>query len=184
MARWAKTLDDPARDVWQMPARVVEALQILPGQTVADVGAGSGYFTFALAKAPAAPRVYAVDVDPAMVARVRQRAAQDGVLNVSAIQASLTRANLPFPVDLVLLVETYPFLSDRVAYVTALRLRMKQTARLAIINARAGAAPGPPEEARFTPEQIAGEMAKAGFVLETQHDFLPRQHFMIFRLNP
>jgi ubiquinone/menaquinone biosynthesis C-methylase UbiE len=63
---WAKSFDDPPRDAWQMPARVIEALQLKPGQLVADIGAGTGYFTVRLAKSPAAPKVYAVDIEPSM----------------------------------------------------------------------------------------------------------------------
>ncbi|MEQ1731610.1 MAG: methyltransferase domain-containing protein [Vicinamibacterales bacterium] len=182
--RWAKVFDDPSRDAWQEPARVVDALQLSRGQTVADIGAGTGYFTVALAKSPASPRVYAVDVEPAMVEYVRQRAAKEGLTNVRAVQASAQRANLPFPVDLVLLVDTYHHISNRVGYFTTLRLRMKPTARLAVIDHRPGAPGGPPEAVRVTPEQVSTELAKAGFVLESQHDFLSRQHFLVFRMNP
>ncbi len=184
VAKWTKTLDDPARDAWQMPSRVIDALHLVRGQTVADVGAATGYFTLALAKSPTAPRVFAVDVEPSMVAYVRERAAAEGLGNVTAVQADVHRANLPYPVDVVLLVDTYRYLSNRVSYFTTLRLRMKQTARLAVIEARPGAPATSAEESRLTPEQISSELAKAGFLLETQHDFLPRQHFLVYRLNP
>ena len=62
-----KRFDDPARDAWQMPSRVIDALQLAPGEVVADIGAGTGYFTVRLARAAARPKVYAVDVEPSMV---------------------------------------------------------------------------------------------------------------------
>src|ERR1039458_10456726 len=62
----AKSFDDPARDAWQMPDRVIEALGVRQGQIVADIGAGTGYFTVRLAKSSADPKVYAVDIEPAM----------------------------------------------------------------------------------------------------------------------
>ena len=105
---WAKSFDDAARDEWQMPARVIDALQLKSGQVVADVGAGTGYFTVRLAKSPAAPRVYAVDIEPSMVEYVKQRAVREGLKNVVAVQAGADRTNLPEPVDLVLVVDTVP----------------------------------------------------------------------------
>lgn len=180
----SQDVGDPSRDAWQLPTRVVDALQLSRGQTVADIGAGTGYFTMALAKSPASPRVYAVDVEPAMVEHVRQRAAKEGLTNVIAVQASAQRANLPFPVDLVLLVDTYHHISNRVGYFTTLRLRLKPTARLAVIDHRPGGTDGPPEAVRSAPEQVSAELGKAGFVLESQHDFLPRQYFLVFRMNP
>jgi cyclopropane fatty-acyl-phospholipid synthase-like methyltransferase len=177
---WAKSFDDPARDQWQMPARVIDALQLKAGQLVADVGAGTGYFTVRLAKSQAAPKVYAVDIEPSMVEYVRQRAAREGLKNVAVVQASVDRTNLPEPVDLVLVVDTYHHIPNRTAYFTTLKTRMKPGARLAIVDFRKGAPSGPPEEFRFTPEQISAELVNAGFVLQTTHDFLPRQIFLIY----
>ena len=75
--KYAKSFDDPARDQWQRPDRVISVLGLQPGQTVADIGAGTGYFTVRLAKAPGVAKVYAVDIEPAMVEYVRQRAAKE-----------------------------------------------------------------------------------------------------------
>lgn len=177
---WAKSFDDPARDEWQLPARVIDALQLKSGQLVADIGAGTGYFTVRLAKSPAAPRVYAVDIEPSMVEYVKQRAVREGLKNVVAVQAGADRTNLPEPVDLVLVVDTYHHIPNRVAYFTALKTRMKQGARLAIVDFRKNSPEGPPVEFRFTPDQISAELAEAGFSLQASHDFLPRQIFLIY----
>ena len=177
----AKSFDDPGRDAWQLPTRVIEALRVKRGQIVADVGAGTGYFTIRLAKLPAAPKVYAVDIEPSMVSYVRQRASKEGLQNVIAVQTASEKTNLPEPVDLVLIVDTYHHLPNRVAYFAALRTLMKPAARVAIVDFRKGAPDGPPDEFRFTPDQITRELAQAGFVLETQHDFLPRQIFLVYR---
>jgi ubiquinone/menaquinone biosynthesis C-methylase UbiE len=180
--KWAKSFDDPARDEWQMPARIIETLAIARGQVVADIGAGTGYFTVRLAKAAAAPKVYAVDIEKSMVEYVRQRASKEGLTNVTAVQGGADRANLPEPVDLVLIVDTYHHIPNREAYFAALRKSMKSSARLAIIDFRKGAPFGPPEEFRFTPEEISAELAKAGFTLRDRHEFLPRQMFLIYGL--
>ena len=179
--RWAKSFDDPARDAWQMPARVVEALALPPGQVVADVGAGTGYFTVRLARAPAAPKVFAVDIERSMVEYVRRRAAQEGLKNIVAVEGAADRTNLPEPVDVVLVVDTYHHIPHRVAYFTELKKVLKPSARVAIIDFRKGAPDGPPEEFRLTPDQISEELGKAGFALQTQHDFLPRQNYLVYR---
>ncbi len=182
-AKYAKQFDDPARDAWQMPARVIDALGLRAGQSVADIGAGTGYFTVRLAKSPAAPKVFAVDIEKSMVDYVRQRAAKEGLKNVVVVQAGADRTNLPEAVDLVLVVDTYHHIPNRRAYFWELRKSMKPSARLAIIDFRKDSPDGPPVEFRFTPEEITGELAKAGFTPVTSHDFLPRQMFLIYRAS-
>jgi ubiquinone/menaquinone biosynthesis C-methylase UbiE len=87
-----KRFDDPSRDEWQMPARVIDSLQLTPGNVVADIGAGTGYFTVRLARAPARPKVYAVDIESAMITHLRHRAMLEGLDNVVAVHASATAA--------------------------------------------------------------------------------------------
>ena len=176
----AKRFDDPARDAWQQPDRVIEALGLKRGQTVADIGAGTGYFTIRLAKSEAAPKVYAVDIEPSMVNYLRERAAQDKLNNVVAVQAAADTPNLPETVDLVLIVDTFHHIGGREVYFRKLAKSLKPGGRVAIVDFRLDSPEGPPKEFRFTPEQIKSEMSKAGYTLSAQHDFLPRQHFLVF----
>ena len=178
--QYAKSFDDPARDEWQMPVRVIETLALAPGQVVADIGAGTGYFTVRLAKAAARPKVYAVDIEKSMVEYVQQRAAKEGLKNVFAVHSRADGASLPEPVDVVLIVDTYHHIPNRPAYFRELRKSMKPSGRLAIIDFRKGAPSGPPEHFRFTPDQITEELKEAGFRLQAQHDFLPRQLFLVY----
>src|SRR5688572_17230491 len=177
--RYAKSFDDPARDAWQMPGRVIEALAIGRGQSVADIGAGTGYFTVRLAKSAAAPIVFAVDVEKSMVDYVRQRAAKEGLKNVTPVLAAADRSNLPQPVDLVLIVDTFHHIPNRAAYFRELKKSMKPGARLAIIDFRRDSPEGPPVEFRFTPEQVEAELGPAGFRVVARHTFLPRQYFLV-----
>jgi cyclopropane fatty-acyl-phospholipid synthase-like methyltransferase len=180
---WAKSFDDPARDAWQMPTRVIEALQLTPGQAVADIGAGTGYFTIRLAKSPAAPKVYAVDIEPSMVRYITQRAAHEGLKNVTAVLAGEDRTNLPDKVDVALIVDTFHHIPNRVAYFEALKAQLKPGGRVAIVDFRKDSPDGPPVEFRFTPDQISAELAQAGFTLQTSHEFLPRQIFLVYRVK-
>lgn len=182
-ARHAKEFDDPSREAWQMPGRVIEALALKPGQKVADIGAGTGYFSMRLAASPAQPTVFAVDLEPKMVAHLTARAAAEKRANVVAVQATATSPNLPEPMDVVLVVDTYHHIPNRPVYFAGVREKLRPGGRLAIVDFRKGApGGGPPDDFRFTPAQISQELATAGFVLDAQHDFLPRQHFLVYRV--
>jgi len=178
----AKRFDDPARDAWQMPDRVIEALGLRPGQIVADIGAGTGYFTVRLAKSAAAPKVYSVDIEPSMVSYLKERAGEERLNNVVVVQAAADTPNLPETVDLVLIVDTYHHIGGREVYFRELTKSLKAGGRVAIIDFTPDSPEGPPKEFRFTPEQVKSEMSKAGYTLAAQHDFLPRQHFLIFAI--
>jgi ubiquinone/menaquinone biosynthesis C-methylase UbiE len=178
--RYAKSFDDPARDTWQMPDRVIAGLGLKAGDSVADVGAGTGYFTVRLAKSAATPKVFASDIEPNMVKHLQHRAMMEGLTNVTAVRARADSPNLPEPVNVILIVDTFHHIPNRVAYFTALRTSLKPGGRVAIVDFRKGSPEGPPEEFKFTPDQISGEMAKAGYVLQVTHDFLPRQMFLIY----
>lgn len=179
--RFAQAFDDPARDNWQMPGRVIAALDIAEGETVADIGAGTGYFTVRLAESTPARTVFAVDIEPAMVDYVRERAAEAGLDQVVGIVAEPDAPNLPEAVDVVLIVNTFHHIPGRIAYFSALRDSLAPGARLAIVDPRKGVpGAGPPDEFRFTPEEIDEELNMAGYELLSRHDFLPRQTFQIY----
>jgi SAM-dependent methyltransferase len=180
-SEYVDRFDDPKRDEWQMPERVIAALALKAGESVADIGAGTGYFTIRLAKSAAKPVVYAVDIEPSMVEHTLGRAKQEQLGNVIGVKAEADRTNLPAPVDVVLIVDTFHHLQNRVAYFQGLKQQLKPGARVAIIDWRKDSPEGPPVEFRYSPEQISAELAQAGLALEESHDFLPRQHFLIFR---
>ena len=179
-ARYAKSFDDPAREAWQMPARVIDALQLKSGMRVADIGAGTGYFSTRLARVPGVS-VFAVDIEPKMIDYLKQRAQKEQLSNVTAVLAGAASPNLPEPVDVILIVDTYHHLPNRPAYFRELKKSLKPGGRIAIVDFRKEAPDGPPAHFRFTPQQIQDEMKQAGYELQSSHDFLPRQHFLIFR---
>ena len=119
-----------------------------------------------------------------MVEYLKARAAREHVSNLVAVLAGPESPNLPKAVDLVLVVDTYHHIANRVAYFRRLRASITSGARLAIIDFRKDSPEGPPVEFRFTPEQITGELRQAGYALEAQHDFLPRQHFLVYTIAP
>lgn len=179
----AKRFDDPARDAWQRPDEVIRALRLTAGQTVADIGAGTGYFAVRLAKASPQGHVYGVDVESSMVEYLRARATRESLANVSAVQATADSPNLPAAVDLVLIVDTYHHLPNRVEYFRRLQTSLTQGARVAIIDFRPDATMGPRKEFRFSEEKIRSEMEAAGYRQSESHTFLPQQLFLVYTLR-
>jgi predicted methyltransferase len=171
------------RDDWQQPERVVEALTLQPGDAVADLGAGGGYFTFRFADAVGpSGRVFAVDVDPDMIEYLAARAEDEGRANVEVILAAFDDPKLaPASVDLVFVANTYHHLEDRVAYFARLKPALKApSGRVAIVELAGG---GFPAGHHTDAAVIRDEMARAGYREIAAHNFLERQHFLVFALE-
>ena len=179
--RWARVFDDPARDEWQKPQQVVEALKLAPGMAVADIGAGTGYFTVRLAQALPKGRVYAADLEPDMVAHIEQRARHMKLANVTAVLAAADDPKLPAPVDRVLVVDTYHHIESREAYFRRLAGRLAPAGEVAIIDFTRDSPFGPPVSTRLPAAEVKAEMQRAGYALSAEHGFLPHQYFLVFR---
>jgi len=109
------------------------------------------------------------------------RAIGEHLQNVVTVHAISKSPNLPKPVDLVLVVDTYHHLPSRPTYFRELAKSLTAGGRVAIIDFRKDSPEGPPPEFRFEADHIIGEMKQAGYRLDARHDFLPRQHFLVFR---
>jgi SAM-dependent methyltransferase len=178
--RWAGVFDDPARDAWQKPHEVIAALSPAPDAVVADIGSGTGYFAVRLAHFVPKGRVYGVDVEPDMVKYLGERAKREGLSNLVSVAGHPDDAKLPAKVDVVLMVDVYHHISNRESYFGKLRGSLKAGARVAIIDFREDAPRGPPKKERIPPGQVRAELAKAGYGLAKEHEFLPDQFFLVF----
>ena len=178
---WAKVFDDPERDKWQKPHEVITALKLASDQSVADIGAGTGYFAMRLAHMLERGRVYAVDVEPDMVKYLGERAKKENLANLTAVAGAPDDARIPALVDLVLLVDVYHHIDHRAEYFRRLRASLKPGGRVAIIDFRLDAPVGPPKQARIAPDRVKAELKNAGYVIDTEHSFLPNQYFLIFK---
>lgn len=181
---WARVFDDPARDRWQKPHEVIVALNLAPDATVADIGAGTGYFAARLARMVPKGRIYAADLEPDMVKYLQERARREGLGNLKPVQASPASAELPEKVDRVLIVDTYHHIDNRTAYFKRLRDSLKPGAQVAIIDFTLDSPVGPPKNTRIPAEQVGSEMKRAGYAQIAQHGFLPYQYFLVFRPEP
>lgn len=177
-------LESPERNQWQQPEEVLRRLNLAPGMKIADIGAGTGYFSVRLARHETSPLVYAVDRAPGMVAFLRERASKEKLDRLRAVQGGEDSPNLPEPVDLVLVVNTYHHIGDRIGYFQRLKSSLRPQARIVIIDWKKESPLGPPAEHRFSPDQIHREMGQAGYRLRERHDFLAYQHFLVFDRIP
>jgi len=170
------------RDRSQQPERVIAALNLEPGDRVADLGAGGGYFTFRLADAVGATgAVYAIDIDPDMVNYLKHRAAADGYRNVEVIEASPDDPRLPTAsIDLLFTCNTYHHLADRIAYFARAKSALRAGGRVAIIDLSGAGWFSWLFGHSTAPDTIRTEMEAAGYRLEQQHDFLDEQSFLVF----
>jgi SAM-dependent methyltransferase len=179
---WAKEFDDPARDVWQKPDEILDALQLPPTARVADIGAGTGYFSVRIAKRVPNGKVFAVDIEPDIVRYLGERAHREHLHILQPVLASANSPNLPEAVDVALIVDTYHHIDDRVAYFSRLKTSLRPGGRLAIVDFKTDAPEGPPSALRIPPERVIAELEQAGYALVAKHDF-PRQYFLVFRVR-
>jgi arsenite methyltransferase len=174
------------RDDWQQPQRVIAVVNIRPGDRVADLGSGGGYFTFRLAEAVGpAGRVYAVDIDRDMVDLIAKRVKQETLSNIEPVLAKPDDPLLPKAgVDLIFTSNTYHHIDKRIAYFANLRKYLRPGGRVAIIDFdRRSWFEG--LFRHYTPtEFIKPEMEQAGYSLQEDLDFLDRQSFLIFTAKP
>jgi ubiquinone/menaquinone biosynthesis C-methylase UbiE len=177
-------LADPARDAWQKPDQVVDALHLRPGQVACDVGAGPGYFTLRLARAVGpAGRVYAVDVEPKILDALREKLAASGLRNVTPVLALAGDPLLPpGACDLVLVVDTYHHFPERVAYLGRLAQALRPGGRIVNIDYHKRETPvGPPMAHRLSREEFLAEAQSAGLVMAEEPAFLANQYFIVLR---
>jgi ubiquinone/menaquinone biosynthesis C-methylase UbiE len=163
----AHRLDDPARMVWLPPAEVLGALSLRPGDTIADLGAGTGYFSLPLAKAVGTEgKVYAVDAQAEMLAHLRQKLQQGSVSNVELIHAEAESTALPDACcSLVFLANVWHEFADRSAVLDESRRILKHRGRIAIIDWRPDVAREnePPLDHRLDASNAVNELLAAGF---------------------
>jgi predicted methyltransferase len=178
--KWAHVFDDPERDAWQKPHEVIRALALEPGAAVADLGAGTGYFAARLANMLPKGTVYAIDIEPAMIKYLAERAQREKLANLKPVAGTAGDPHLPAKVDLILLVDVYHHIEGRERYFRKLAASLKPGGRIAVIDFRLDSPAGPPKAARVAPERVKAELGKAGYVLAAEHQFLPRQYFLLF----
>jgi arsenite methyltransferase len=181
-AHWAGVFESPARAKWQKPDEVVRALNLKPGQTVVDIGAGTGYFTrrFARAVGPSGKAI-GLEIEPGMVAYMEADAKK---LKLPNYQARLVKPDdpelAPHSVDVAFFCNVLHHIDDRVAYLRKLRSALKPGGRVAVLDFKKTAPIGPPAAMRIARDQMIAQFKQGGYRLVGEHDFLPYQYFLEF----
>ncbi len=176
-------LDRPEREDEERPAMVIDALGLRGGEVVADLGAGSGYFTFRIApKVGKTGKVLAVEIQDEMLETIRRRATALKVTNVEEVKGSETDPKLPVNgVDLVLMVDVYHELAYPYEVMTEVRKALKPGGRVVFVEYRKEDPRVPIKEVhKMSVEQLEKEMAVVGLRHLRTVETLPLQHIVIF----
>jgi predicted methyltransferase len=182
----ADWLTRPDRDAEEQPDRVVRELRIQPGSTVADLGAGVGYFTWRLAGAVGETgKVIAVDIQPGMLERLKQNLAERDIHNVDEVLGAEDDPRLPAgQVDLVLLVDVYHELQKPELTMERVRQSLKPGGRVVLIEYRKEDPSIPIQPLhKMTVREVRDELEPMGFQFVELKSFLPTQHIIIFQAS-
>lgn len=174
-------LEQPDRTLWQKPDQIMDAVHVADGSTVADIGAGAGWFTIRLAQR-VGPKghVYAQDLQRLMLDAIKRRVQREGLENVTTVQAHGNDPNLPAKtLDAILMVDAYQEVENRVDYLRNLANALKPTGRIGIVNWKPGrGGPGPDPNERVAQSVVEGDAAAAGLKV-IAHEDLPYQYLLV-----
>lgn len=180
---WAPSFDDPGRAAWQKPDEVVALLELAPGMTVVDLGAGTGYFLSRLSRAVGASgSVVATDIEPDMVRYMKERAARERLVNVQAVLAPADDVGVrPGSVDRILIVDVWHHIADRERYAARLARALRPGGAVAIVDYTRETRRGPPPEHRLAPERVIADLRAGGLEAALASESLPDQYVVVGR---
>jgi len=176
-------LEAPDRVAWQKPEQIMDALGVAEGSTVADIGAGAGWFTIQLARR-VGPNgtVYAQDVQRQMLEAIRRRVAREGLQNVQTRLGAGSAPNLPQRTfDAILVVDVYDAVDEPVPLLRNLAAALKPGGRLGIVNYKpgnGGPGPGPDEGVRIDSSSVEQDARAAG-LRGLARETLPYQYLLV-----
>lgn len=181
LARLAARFDAPDRDTWQRPAEVMALAGIVRGMKVADLGAGTGYFMSHLSRVvDKEGLVLALDVEPLLVAYMRERAVHLSLSNVDIRLVDRASPGLAErSVDRFLVVDTWHLLSNRVAYARELERALNWGGQVVIVEFTRDAPMGPPRDQRISPEEVVRELTLGGLSARVVAETLPHQYVVV-----
>jgi ubiquinone/menaquinone biosynthesis C-methylase UbiE len=176
-------LEDPKRDAYQKPHEVLTALNLKPGEVIADIGAGSGYFTFRIAHHVGTKgKVYAVDVSPDMIRHINRRIRDTKTTNVVSVLADPDDPLLPEQsVDRFFICDVWHHVEKPANYLSMMKKILKPGGEIVMIDFHKKELPfGPPLQMKIAREDLIRQMETNAFRLAKDHTFLPYQYFLVF----
>jgi ubiquinone/menaquinone biosynthesis C-methylase UbiE len=179
-------LERDEREQEEAPSKAIEALDLKPGMVIADIGAGSGYYTSRLARKVAPTgRVYATDIQPGMVAILERRIENEKLTNVTAVLGAMDEPRLPpQSIDLAIMVDVYHELQQPQLFLQRLKAALKPTGRLVLLEFRKEDPRVPILEVhKMSVAEVKQELEAEGYVLDRVIDVLPWQHIIVLRVK-
>jgi len=176
-------LEDPQRDAYQKPHEVLTALNIKPGEIIADIGAGSGYFTFRLSHFVGDKgKVYAVDVSPDMILHINRRIRELKTNNVVTLLADPDDPLLPDrSVNRFFFSDSWHHIENQSKYLSLMKRMLKPGGEIVMIDFHKKELPvGPPMQMKIAREDLIKQLDGNGYRLTKEHSFLPYQYFLVF----
>jgi arsenite methyltransferase len=176
-------LEDPQRDSYQKPHEVLMALDIKEGEVIADIGAGSGYFSFRFSHHVGDQgRVYAVDISPEMILYLNRRSRELNAKNVVTLLADSDDPLLSdASVNRFFICDTWHHIENQTKYLALMKKMLKPDGQVVMIDFQKRELPvGPPLSMKIAREDLLGQMEANGFRLVREHTFLPYQYFLVF----
>lgn len=186
---YLEMLERPEREEFQRTEKIMSTLSIKKGETIADIGAGSGYFTIRLAKQlQGTGKVIAMDIRQKMLDYIEFRRKIEKLDNISFQLVTADNPNLEKnSIDTILMADTMHYIKDKIAYCKKLKLGLKPTGRIIIIDFIPKSFKerpwGPHESQQFSKKELIEIMDKAGLKLSADHTFLPEQYFVEFQIK-
>jgi predicted methyltransferase len=179
-------LERAEREQEEAPSKAIDALDLKPGMVVADVGAGSGYYTSRISKrlGPSG-RVYATDIQPGMIELLNRRVANEGLSNVTTILGTMEDPKLPpRSIDLAIMVDVYHELQQPQLFLQRLKETFKPGGRLVLLEFRKED-PNVPilEVHKMSVAEVKAELEAEGFALERVINALPWQHIIVLSVK-
>jgi len=183
---WVKVIEFPDRDEWQKPDEIVQSLNLKPGDVIADIGAGDGYFTKRFAKAVSpGGQALGLEITSSKVEYMRKDAERSGLNSYKALLIEFDDPGLkPGSVDVVFMCNTYHHLANRVEYLKRLSKSLKKNGRIIIIDFYKKPLPVGPSSLghKVSEEVVLEEFQEAGYKLQHDKDLLPYQYYLEFGL--
>jgi ubiquinone/menaquinone biosynthesis C-methylase UbiE len=179
-------LERPERETEEAPTKAIEALGLTPGMTVADIGAGSGYYASRMAKKVGpSGKVYATDIQPGMIELLNRRVTAEGLTNVTTVLGGMDDPKLPpQSIDLAIMVDVYHELQQPQVFLQRLKDTFKPGGRLVLVEFRKEDPKVPILEVhKMSVAEVKQELEAEGYVLDKVIDVLPWQHIIVLRVK-
>jgi len=175
-------LERSDRAVWQKPEVIINELNLSGAETIADVGAGSGYFSFRFAHTLPKGKVFAIDIEPEMLRHIHHKSITEGKVNIEIIKADFDDPNIPAGVDIVFICDVLHHIKERGVWLKKLSAEMGKGAKLVVVEFKEGDLPeGPPASLKISKNKLIAMISENNFKLDLdKSDLLPYQVFLFF----